>query len=108
MTPWPRRLAHGAIRTYQLTLSALMGRRCRYFPSCSEYTDDAVMLHGVWAGSWIGLARICRCHPWGGSGFDPCPQRLPLKSAWYRPWRYGRWRSNFACEPVELDTTTHH
>jgi putative membrane protein insertion efficiency factor len=106
MTAWPRRLAHWAIRFYQLTLSALMGRRCRYFPSCSEYTDDAVALHGVWAGSWIGLARICRCHPLGGSGFDPSPQWLPPESAWYRPWRYGRWRSTFACEPVEPDVPT--
>ena len=106
MTPWPRRLAHWAIRLYQLTFSALLGRRCRYLPTCSDYTDEAVGLHGVWAGCWIGLARICRCHPFGGSGFDPCPQRLPPESAWYRPWRYGRWRSKIVCEPVEPDTNT--
>jgi len=104
MTNWPRRLAHGAIRTYQLTFSALLGRRCRYLPTCSDYTDEAIALHGVWAGSWIGLARICRCRPFGGSGFDPCPRRVPLHSAWYRPWRYGRWRPTITCDPVELDT----
>ena len=98
MKRWPRLVARGAIRAYQLTLSALIGRRCRYLPTCSEYADEAIDRHGVWAGGWIGVARICRCHPWGGSGFDPPPDRLPLCSAWYRPWRYGRWRPR-ACEP---------
>jgi len=95
----PRQAAHVAIRAYQLTLSSVMGRRCRYLPTCSEYTDDAIRAHGLWAGGWIGLARICRCHPWGGSGFDPAPERLPADSAWYRPWRYGRWRP-IVCEPA--------
>ena len=104
MTSWPRRIAHGLIRGYQLTLSSFLGRHCRYLPTCSDYTDEAIALHGVWAGGWIGLARICRCRPFGGSGFDPCPRRLPPNSAWYRPWRYGRWRPNFACDPVDLDT----
>lgn len=61
------------IRTYQLTLSALMGRRCRYLPTCSEYASDAIHKHGVWHGSLLAIARISRCHPWGGSGFDPVP-----------------------------------
>jgi len=101
MIAWPRHIAHLAIRSYQLTLSALLGRRCRYMPTCSEYTDDAIRVHGVWAGGWMGLARICRCHPFGGSGFDPAPERLPPESAWYKPWRYGRWRSKFTCDPVK-------
>ena len=97
---WPRWAAHGAIRAYQLTLSSVIGRRCRYLPTCSDYADDAIATHGLWRGGWIGLARICRCHPWGGSGFDPAPAMLPPDSAWYRPWRYGRWRAP-TCEPVD-------
>jgi putative component of membrane protein insertase Oxa1/YidC/SpoIIIJ protein YidD len=50
----------------------------------------------------MGFARICRCHPWGGAGFDPPPGGLPQDSAWYRPWRYGQWRP-MACDPVEPD-----
>jgi putative membrane protein insertion efficiency factor len=95
-------VAHGAIRSYQLSLSMLIGRRCRYLPTCSEYTDDAIAAHGVWPGAWIGLARICRCNPFGGSGFDPPPKSLPAESAWYRPWRYGHWRTP-VCEAVEAD-----
>jgi putative membrane protein insertion efficiency factor len=93
----PRALAHGAIRTYQLTLSSLIGRQCRYMPSCSEYTDDAIQAHGLWAGGWMGLARICRCHPWGGAGNDPAPAAIPDDATPVTPWRYGRWR----CEKVD-------
>ena len=64
----PRRLARGAIRLYQLTLSSLLGRQCRYLPTCSDYADEAICRHGLWAGGWMGAARICRCHPLGGSG----------------------------------------
>ena len=78
--PAPRtpgqRLAHGAIRAYQLSLSALIGRQCRHMPSCSEYTDEAIRRHGVWPGGWMGLSRICRCQPWGTAGYDPVPEAL--------------------------------
>ncbi len=70
----PRRAAHALIRFYQLTLSSLIGRQCRYLPTCSAYADEAIARHGLWAGAWMGTARMCRCHPWGGSGFDPPPQ----------------------------------
>lgn len=83
----------GLIRAYQLSLSVVLGRRCRYLPTCSEYTADAIRLHGPWPGFWIGLARVTRCHPWGGDGFDPVPQDLPADGRWYRPWRYGVWRT---------------
>ena len=69
----PRRAAHALIRFYQLTLSSLIGRQCRYLPTCSAYADEAIARHGLWAGAWMGAARICRCHPWGGAGFDPPP-----------------------------------
>ncbi len=61
------------IRTYQLTLSALMGRRCRYLPTCSDYARHAIEKHGAGRGFLLGLARVSRCHPWGGDGFDPVP-----------------------------------
>jgi putative membrane protein insertion efficiency factor len=87
-----RRVAHGAIRTYQLTLSSLVGRQCRHWPSCSHYTDAAIQRYGLWAGGWIGVARICRCGPFGTHGIDLVPEALPARAAWFTPWRYGRWR----------------
>jgi uncharacterized protein len=88
----PRRAAHGAIRFYQLTLSSVFGRSCRYLPTCSDYADEAIGRHGLWAGGWMGLARVCRCHPYGGSGCDPPPAEPPAGASWLRPWRYGVWR----------------
>lgn len=79
------------IRLYRYTLSALIGRRCRYLPTCSEYAEDAIGLHGAWAGLWVGIARFSRCNPVGASGFDPVPDALPGDARWYKPWRYGRW-----------------
>lgn len=69
------------VRLYQVTLSpvlvALGGPRsgCRFEPSCSEYFLQAVEIHGVVRGSWLGLKRLARCHPWGGCGHDPVPPR---------------------------------
>jgi putative membrane protein insertion efficiency factor len=87
-----RALACGLIRTYQLTLSGLVGRHCRHLPTCSDYTAEAIRRHGVWAGSWIGTARICRCGPFGTSGLDFVCEAVPQRARWYAPWRYGRWR----------------
>lgn len=92
MTTPARAAAHAAIRAYQLTLSGLAGRQCRHAPSCSEYADEAIQRHGVWAGGFMGLARVCRCHPWGTDGFDPVPLSLPAAARWTRPWAYGVWR----------------
>ena len=67
------------IRLYQLTLSPILmalggpGSGCRFHPTCSEYFLKAVESHGARRGSWLGLKRIGRCHPWGGSGDDPVP-----------------------------------
>jgi hypothetical protein len=61
------------IRLYQLTLSSLMGRQCRFLPTCSEYAREVIEKHGVIAGGWLALKRIAKCHPWGGHGFDPVP-----------------------------------
>jgi len=86
-----RDAARATLRVYQLTFSAVLGRSCRYLPTCSAYTDEAIARHGVWAGSWMGAARLCRCHPWGGSGYDPPPRDLPKGASWALPWRYGVW-----------------
>ncbi len=61
------------IRVYQWTVAPVLGPRCRYLPSCSDYARDAVRLHGPAYGSWLALRRICRCHPFGGNGLDPVP-----------------------------------
>lgn len=68
-------LIDALIRVYQWTLSPVLGPRCRYLPSCSDYAREAVAAHGPFHGSWLALGRICRCHPFGGSGFDPVPVR---------------------------------
>ncbi len=85
-----RSLALLVIRLYQLTLSALVGRQCRHLPTCSDYTHEAIRRHGLWAGGWMGAARICRCHPLGTSGFDPVPPAAPA-GHWFTPWRFGIW-----------------
>jgi len=61
------------IRLYQWTLSPLLGTTCRYAPSCSEYAAEAIATHGALRGGWLTLRRLLRCHPWGGSGYDPVP-----------------------------------
>jgi putative membrane protein insertion efficiency factor len=61
----------GAVKTYQLLISPWLGAHCRYYPSCSEYFIRAVDRYGPWRGAWKGTKRILRCHPWGGSGYDP-------------------------------------
>lgn len=63
------------LRAYKLTLSPLIGRQCRFAPTCSEYAAAALKDHGPFKGSWLALRRICRCNPLGGSGYDPPPPR---------------------------------
>lgn len=67
----------GAVRAYQLTLGPIVGGRCRFHPSCSNYALDAYRIHGPVRGSWLTLRRLARCHPWGGSGIDPVPGSEP-------------------------------
>lgn len=66
-------LLRGLIRAYQWVVSPIMGPRCRYLPTCSEYAAEAVARHGSLRGGWLAVKRIGRCHPWGGSGYDPVP-----------------------------------
>lgn len=61
------------IRAYQVTLSPLLGNSCRYEPSCSRYTYEAVQRYGWARGSWMGVKRIARCHPFAKGGYDPVP-----------------------------------
>ncbi|HEX5801562.1 MAG TPA: membrane protein insertion efficiency factor YidD [Azospira sp.] len=61
------------IRFYQYAISPLLGSRCRFHPSCSEYTAEAIQKHGVWKGARLGMKRISRCHPWHPGGYDPVP-----------------------------------
>ena len=66
-------ILRGLISGYQLFISPILGPRCRHLPSCSEYTSEAIAVHGPVRGGWMGLRRILRCHPWGTSGYDPVP-----------------------------------
>ena len=61
------------IKLYQCTLSPLIGRSCRYTPTCSNYGIEAIQKHGPFKGGWLTLKRILSCNPWGGSGYDPVP-----------------------------------
>ena len=63
----------GLIWFYRLFLSPLLGVNCRFQPSCSDYAREAISRHGSTKGSWLALRRIGRCHPFGGSGYDPVP-----------------------------------
>jgi len=59
------------VYVYRYTAGPFLGGHCRYHPTCSQYMLDAVAKHGPWRGFWRGVKRIGRCHPWGGSGYDP-------------------------------------
>ena len=67
----PCRLLIGAVRLYQILLSPIFGRRCRFHPSCSNYFIEAVRKYGILTGSWRGIRRILRCHPFHPGGYDP-------------------------------------
>ena len=88
---WPRLILILPVRAYRYSLSLLIGRQCRHAPTCSEFTEEALLAHGAWAGGWMGFARICRCRPGGTSGYDPVCERIPDEARWWAPWRYGLW-----------------
>jgi putative membrane protein insertion efficiency factor len=67
------RLLRGLIRGYQLLISPMLGPHCRFYPTCSEYSLQAIARHGVLRGGWLGLRRLSKCHPWHPGGIDPVP-----------------------------------
>lgn len=91
-----RRLLVILIQIYRYTLSPLLsliggpGSGCRYHPTCSRYAIEALEVHGAALGSWLAVKRFCRCHPWGGFGFDPVPPR------------------SFSCTPCDLSLPRSH
>ncbi|WP_437879867.1 membrane protein insertion efficiency factor YidD [Pseudomonas sp. LRF_L74] len=72
-----RKLAILPIQFYRYAISPLMAARCRFYPSCSCYTQEAIELHGVLRGGWLGIRRLSRCHPWNPGGYDPVPPLSP-------------------------------
>lgn len=72
----PEKISALFIRFYQLFISPLFPSCCRYTPTCSEYTKEAILKHGAFYGVLLGLKRILSCNPWGGRGYDPVPETL--------------------------------
>ncbi|RMF07303.1 MAG: membrane protein insertion efficiency factor YidD [Candidatus Neomarinimicrobiota bacterium] len=67
----------GVIKLYQVLVSPLFPPHCRFTPTCSQYAVEALQTHGFLKGGWLAFQRVLRCHPWGGSGYDPVPPRDP-------------------------------
>lgn len=63
------------VRTYQVVLSPLLPSACRFEPTCSTYMIQALQIHGLFKGGYLGIKRIFSCHPWGKSGYDPVPEK---------------------------------
>jgi len=61
------------LRAYQVLLSPMLGQRCRFYPTCSNYAIEALHVHGAARGSWLAARRVCRCHPFNAGGVDPVP-----------------------------------
>lgn len=92
------------ILLYRYTLSAFMGRECRYLPTCSEYAEEAIEKNGPWKGGWLASSRLCRCNPLGPSGFDPVPDLKDEQHPWWSPWRYGRWTARQMARDLDKES----
>lgn len=82
---WLGRLLSLPVVLYRVLISPALPRACRFEPSCSVYSARALQRHGVWPGVGLTLRRLSRCHPWGGSGFDPVPERGPTSPSSHVP-----------------------
>lgn len=69
------------IKGYRLLISPLLGPRCRFYPSCSSYTEQAIQQHGIFSGLYFGCRRLIRCHPFHPGGFDPVPASTKKENA---------------------------
>jgi putative membrane protein insertion efficiency factor len=67
------RLMIALITAYRWTISPMLGNRCRFYPSCSQYSLEAIQQHGPLRGAWLTIRRLLRCHPWHPGGYDPVP-----------------------------------
>lgn len=76
---------------WRLLVAPLVGPRCRFQPTCSAFALEALQRHGPWRGTRIALRRLARCHPWGGSGYDPVPTPAPCEHS-HRPATRGQGR----------------
>ena len=94
VSPWPARLLITLVKGYRFVLSPWLGGACRFYPTCSEYSIQALQQHGAASGVYLTLARLARCHPWCNGGGDPVPQQMP------------RWRHTALCEHAAADEGT--
>ncbi|MGE3927478.1 MAG: membrane protein insertion efficiency factor YidD, partial [Lautropia sp.] len=94
----PAALLIGLVRVYRFAISPMFGPRCRYWPSCSEYTLESLMRHGVLRGGWLSVRRLIRCNPWAAGGVDP----VPLRAASTNP-RWHAYREVTDPNPVASD-----
>jgi putative membrane protein insertion efficiency factor len=73
------------MKGYRYTISPLLGRNCRFEPSCSEYAIEALQSHGSFKGGWLSIRRVCSCHPWHAGGYDPVPPKADSLTAKTQP-----------------------
>ena len=78
---WLSNILTALVRFYRKFISPITPASCRYHPTCSAYMLEAIQLYGPFKGTWLGIKRIARCHPWGGSGNDPVPGKSKTKSS---------------------------
>ncbi len=83
-----RTAAKAPVHLYRYVMSPLLGPRCRHVPTCSQYALDAIDGNGAWAGLWLTVGRVARCHPWGTGGYDPAPNLSSMPISPFTPWRY--------------------
>jgi len=79
LSTYSQQLLIGIVRGYQLLISPFLGNNCRFYPSCSAYTIEAMQTHGAIKGLYLGIRRVLKCHPYHEGGMDPVPPRHSCK-----------------------------